>query len=45
MDWIAELTASIKQRYPDAKLRTGVPLAGYTSFHIGGPAALMALPR
>ncbi len=45
MDWIAELTARIKTEYPDALLRPGAPLSGYTSFRIGGPAALLALPR
>lgn len=45
MDWIEELTAEIRATWPAAELRRAEPLAGYTSFHIGGPAALIGLPR
>jgi len=34
----------LRERCPDLELRANEPMARYTTFRIGGPAALMALP-
>ena len=34
----------LRERCPDLELRVGEPMAKHTTFRIGGPAALMALP-
>jgi len=35
----------LRERCPDLELRVNEPMAKYTTFRIGGPAALMALPK
>lgn len=39
------LKIELKQRCPALELRTNEPMAKHTSFRIGGPARLMALPE
>lgn len=38
------LETLLRGRCPELELRTGEPMAKHTTFRIGGPAALMALP-
>ncbi len=40
-----EFSDKIREFLPSLELRTAQPMAQYTSFRIGGPAQLMALPR
>ena len=35
----------LRERCPELELRVSEPMSKYTTFRIGGPAALMALPR
>ena len=35
----------LRERCPEMELRVNEPMSRYTTFRIGGPAALMALPR
>ncbi len=35
----------LRERCPEMELRVNEPMSKHTTFHIGGPAALMALPR
>ncbi len=44
MDRFDALERSLRERCPALELRAGEPMAQYTSFRIGGPARLMALP-
>lgn len=39
------LYETLKQELPSLELRRGEPMARHTTFRVGGPAALMALPR
>ena len=43
IDW-KEISKEIRQQLPDLKLLEEEPLGKHTSFRIGGPAALMAMP-
>lgn len=45
MDRFEALRAELSRRCPTLELRTGEPMSHHTSFRIGGPAALMALPK
>ncbi len=45
MDRFEQLSALLARRCPELELRQGEPMSRYTSFRIGGPARLMALPR
>lgn len=44
MERYTQLKQKLHQLCPQLELREGEPLARHTSFHIGGPCALMALP-
>lgn len=44
MDWSTELDTKIAAYLPDLAIEKDVPLAGYTSFRIGGGAKRMAFP-
>lgn len=44
MDRFELLRTELVCHCPTLELRTGEPMSRHTSFHIGGPAALMALP-
>ena len=45
MERLKELKGLLLSRCPGLELREGEPMAKHTTFRIGGPAALMALPR
>lgn len=45
MDQFVHLREKLSRACPSLEVRTGEPMSRHTSFHIGGPAALMALPR
>ncbi len=45
MDLITALTQRLRARCPRLELREYEPMSRHTSFRIGGPARLMALPR
>lgn len=45
MEDFARLQAELSRRCPELELRAAEPMFKHTSFRIGGPAALMALPR
>ena len=45
MDRFELLRTELTRRCPGLELREEEPMARHTSFHIGGPARLMALPR
>lgn len=45
MDIYTTLAGALRQRCPELELREGEPMSRHTSFRIGGPARLMALPR
>lgn len=45
MERLEQLRVLLGENCPSLELRTAEPLSRHTSFHIGGPAALMALPR
>ena len=45
MDRFEALRQALVRRCPQLEVRTGEPMSRHTSFHVGGPAALMALPR
>ena len=45
MERLEELEKLLNARCPGLELRRDEPMAGHTTFRIGGPAALMALPR
>lgn len=44
MERLEELKKLLRERCPGMELREGEPMARHTTFRIGGPAALMALP-
>jgi UDP-N-acetylmuramate dehydrogenase len=44
MEKLQALCRALNQTCPSLELRTDEPLARYTSFRIGGPAAVLALP-
>ena len=45
MERLEELKKRLKERSPELELREREPMSRYTTFRIGGPAVLMALPR
>ena len=45
MKKLEDLYDALRAACPRLELRRGEPMAAHTSFRIGGPAALMALPR
>ena len=45
MDRFELLRGELSRRCPELELRRGEPMSRHTSFRIGGPAALMALPK
>lgn len=45
MDQFVHLREKLSRFCPSLELRIQEPMSRHTSFHIGGPAALMALPR
>lgn len=45
MDRWDALETKLHQSCPALELRRGEPLSRHTTFHVGGPAALMALPK
>ena len=45
MDQFVHLRERLSRSCPSLEVRTQEPMSRHTSFHIGGPAALMALPR
>ena len=45
MDRFDTLRAELARRCPELELRSQEPMSRHTSFRIGGPAALMALPK
>ena len=40
-----ELLRALREACPDLELRENEPMSRHTSFRVGGPAALMALPK
>ena len=44
MERLVELKKRLAERCPALELREGEPMSKHTTFRIGGPAALMALP-
>ena len=44
MDCLEQLKIRLAEGCPELELRSAEPMSGHTSFHIGGPAKLMALP-
>lgn len=45
MNQIAQLCNTLKEICPELELRENEPLSHHTSFRIGGPVSLMALPK
>ncbi len=45
MNEVSQLKALLEERCPGLEVREGESMARHTTFRIGGPAALMALPR
>lgn len=45
MNEIHKLNQQLRQRLPQLELRQDEPMSRHTTFRVGGPAALMALPR
>ena len=45
MDRFEQLARELARLSPDLELRVGEPMSKYTTFRVGGPAALMALPK
>ena len=45
MERFSQLKVLLSVRCPQMELREQEPMSRHTSFHVGGPAALMALPR
>ena len=45
MERLAELKKRLEEGCPGLELREDEPMSRHTTFRIGGPAALMALPR
>ena len=45
MERVRKLQKLLAERHPSLELRTDEPMSRHTTFRIGGPAALMALPR
>lgn len=45
MDRFEQLQQTLAKNCPDLELRTAEPMARHTTFHVGGPVPLMALPK
>ena len=45
MDQMEQLRQALTSRCPSLEIRVNEPMSRHTSFRIGGPAALMALPK
>ena len=45
MDRFQALADRLRRECPGLELRPGEPMARHTTFRVGGPAALMALPK
>lgn len=45
MDRFGLLRQKLEERLPQLELREGEPMRAHTTFRVGGPAALMALPK
>ena len=45
MDRFEELERLLALRCPTLELRRDEPMSRHTSFHVGGPVRLMALPK
>mgnify|MGYP000428868063 CR=1 FL=1 len=45
MTWFEKLDEVIEKYLPDLPVEQDVPMSRLTSFHIGGPAELMAQPQ
>jgi len=45
MDQLEYLERALRERCPSLELRREEPMAAYTSFRVGGPVRLMALPQ
>lgn len=45
MEEMIELKQQLSRRCPDLEVREKEPMSRHTSFRVGGPAALMALPK
>ncbi len=45
MERVRKLQKLLAERHPSLELRADEPMSRHTTFRIGGPAALMALPR
>ena len=45
MEELKVLQSKLKAQLPDLELREQEPMRLHTTFRVGGPASLMALPR
>ena len=45
MEPLHALQTKLKQHLPQLDLRVAEPMAKHTTFRVGGPAALLALPK
>ena len=45
MEQLERLVQALRTRRPELELREHEPMSRHTTFRIGGPARLMALPR
>ena len=45
MDQYEQLAAALRARCPELEIREWEPMARHTTFRIGGPVRLMALPK
>ena len=45
MQWYERLDEKIRDYLPDMTVERDVPMSRHTSFHVGGPVRLMALPK
>ena len=45
MTWLEGLERKLREELPELELRKNEPMSRHTSFKVGGPATLMALPK
>ena len=45
MDWTIEFDKAIEQYLPDLEVLQDEPMSRHTTFRIGGPTRVMALPK
>ena len=45
MEDLHRLAGRLRRECPELELRENEPMAKYTTFRVGGPAALIALPK